>query len=96
MTEGNPVLDAIQRLAGHQAISLDEAFRVLLGYQGEPDLAPVAVRRDLCTLLKAHGYRETFVQQEGDDEGRLMWVRGPWPIDVSALEGRELETYTAF
>lgn len=96
MTGGNPVLEAIRRLAGHQAVSLDEAFRVFLGYQGDPDLAPVALRRDLCELLRAYGYRERLMQREGDDEAHLMWVRSPWPIDVQALDGRELDTFAAF
>lgn len=93
MTDDNPVLDAIRRLAGYQAISLDEAFRVLLGDDGDPDLAPVARRRDLCRLLKAHGYTERWVTVKGSGEARLMWTRGPWPIDVSALHGRQVETY---
>jgi hypothetical protein len=89
----NPVLDAIGRLAGYQAISLPEAFRVLLGDDGDPDLAPVARRRELCRLLDAHGYSERWVTLKGSGEAQLMWVRGPWPIDASALDGREVETY---
>lgn len=96
MTNGNPVLDAIRRLAGYQAIDLNEAYRVLLGGQDDLDLAPVARRNALCELLRAHGYREEFVMQDGEDEAHLMWVRGPWPIDVAALEGRELERFTKF
>lgn len=91
----NPVLDAIGRLAGYQAIGLNEAFRVLLGDDGDPDLAPVARRKNLCRLLEAHGYRERWVTLKGSAEVQLMWVRGPWPIDVSALNGREIETYHA-
>lgn len=95
MTDDNPVLDAIGRLAGYQAIGLDEAFRVLLGDDGDPDLAPVARRRDLCRILSLCGYRERWVTLRGSGEAQLMWARGPWPIDVSALEGREVETYHA-
>lgn len=91
----NPVLDAIERLAGYQAIGLNEAFRVLLGDDGDPDLAPVARRKNLCRLLEAHGYRERWVTLNGSAEAQLMWIRGPWPIDASALNGWEIETYHA-
>lgn len=95
-TPGDPegyraVVETVRRLAGHQAISLDEAFRLLLDGQGDPDLMPAHVRGVLCEALRENGYREQWVVPAASDEARLMWTRGPWPIDHGALRGAEVE-----
>lgn len=94
--ERNHVLTAIRKLGGYQAISLDEAFRLLLNGRGDPDIMPLRARKALIEMLKGFGYREILAIEDGADVGRLMWVRDPWPIDVEVLRDRELETYTRF
>jgi hypothetical protein len=88
----NPILRAIQALAGHQATDLHLVY-TRLGGEGDPDLMPSEVRQFLCRLLQTFGYRERWVTK-GDGEAHLMWVRDPWPVDVAALSG-EVETYTS-
>lgn len=83
---GNPVLSSIRKLAGHQAISLDDAFRLLIAGRGDPDLMPTRARMGLCRILRGFGYREKFMVKSGSDEGQLMWVRNPWPIDVEVIQ----------
>lgn len=89
----NSILFAIKRLAGYQAIGLDEAFRLLLGGRGDADLMPVVSRKALCDVLRKVGYREIFVIKEGCDDAQLMWVRHPWPTDIEALQGRKIEKF---
>ena len=91
------VVEATRKLAGRQAISLNEAFRVLIDGEGDPDLMPVHVREGLCEVLRDFGYAERLTAPEGGGDGRLMWVRGPWPIDHGALSrAREVETLRPF
>lgn len=49
------VFDTIRRLAGWQAIDLDDAFRLLLDGSGDPDLMPLEVRKFLCEALRFYG-----------------------------------------
>lgn len=83
---GNPVLSSIRKLAGQQAISLYDAFELLIEGRGDPDLMPTRARKGLCAVLRGFGYREKFMVKAGSDEGQLMWVRDPWPIDVEMIE----------
>ncbi len=85
------ILNAIGKLAGYQAISIDEAFRLLVQGEGDPDLMPVRARRGLCHILSGFGYRERFVVPHGGDEGRLMWLRAAWPIDYDVRSRRNVE-----
>ena len=90
------VIETVRKLAGYQALSLDEAFRLLLEGEGDPDLMPAKVRQLLCDVLREQGYEEKWLIGEGDDEGRLMWSRGPWPIDHGALRSANVETFRKF
>ncbi|MBJ7437603.1 MAG: hypothetical protein JHD35_01075 [Sphingopyxis sp.] len=92
----NPVLSSIRKLAGYQAISLNEAFRLLIAGRGDPDLMPMRARKGLCSILRGFGYRETFMIKSGSDEGQLMWVRDPWPVDVDVIRCGKTETYERF
>lgn len=88
----NPILLAIEALAGHQATDLHLVY-TRLGGEGDPDLMPCEVRLFLSRLLSSLGYVERWVTS-GDGEAHLMWVRDPWRVDVAALSG-EVETYTS-
>lgn|GEM_PF-3040760 len=92
---GNPVLSSIRKLAGHQAISLYDAFELLIEGRGDPDLMPTRARKGLCAILRGFGYREKFMVKVGSDEGQLMWVRTPWPIDVEMIESGKTVTFQA-
>jgi len=92
----NPVLSSIRKLAGHQAISLYDAFALLIEGRGDPDLMPVRARKGLCSILHGFGYREKFMVKAGSDEAELMWIRDPWPIDVEIVEsGKTVIFHTA-
>lgn len=82
---------AVDLLVGRQATDVHELYRLFGG--GDPDLMPVVVRRGLCELLRSLGYRQAWVREEQDDEGRLMWVRDPWPADFAKLREGGFETY---
>lgn len=86
-------IEVVRRLAGWQAISLYDAFRVLLDGSGDPDLIPTRVRKLLRRVLLDKGYRERRVIEDWSDVSSRMWVRDPWPIDQHALRDREVYTF---
>lgn len=93
---GNPVLSSIRKLAGHQAISLHDAFELLIEGWGDPDLLPTRARNGLCSILRDFGYRERLMIKAGSEEAHLMWVREPWPIDAEIIRDGKTVTFEAF
>jgi hypothetical protein len=93
MSPADAIAEAIEKLAGSQAISLDEAFRLLIEGEGDPDLMPSSTRNGLCEVLRGFGYRECFMAPVDAQEARLMWVRRLWPLDVAILSGRTVARF---
>ncbi|OYW45913.1 MAG: hypothetical protein B7Z08_04820 [Sphingomonadales bacterium 32-68-7] len=88
--EPNVAMIAMERLAGHQALGIDEFHDLLLGGPS------FGMRRDtyeaLHWLLTEFGYRLRRVRSANTGKRAYKYVRRPWPSDYPM---RKSETYYA-
>lgn len=90
------VQHAIWQLASYEAVDIHEAYE-LIGGVGDLHQLPDRAFDCMCDLLETLGYRGRWIAKVGEEEGRFMWVRGPWPIDFWGPRAScEKEAYVAF
>jgi hypothetical protein len=73
---------AVRNLFRRQAVTLEQAWGVLLRREGGPDAMPADARDPTRELLAEFGYVEHLVTPVGERVSRLVWIRPDWLVEA--------------
>lgn len=69
---------AVRNLFRRQALTIEQAWALLLQAEDGPSVMPEEERKPTRGLLMEFGYREFQVTPVGGDEASLLWIRPDW------------------
>lgn len=73
---------AVRNLFMRQALTLEQAWGILLQREGDPDAMPAEARGPTRELLLEFGYAEHLVTPIGGREHRRLWIRPDWGVET--------------
>jgi len=69
---------AVRNLFRRQALTLEQAWGILLRREGGPETMPADARGPTRELLTEFGYAEHLVTPVGGRDHRAVWIRPDW------------------
>lgn len=73
---------AVRNLFMRQALTLEQAWGILLQREGGPDAMPTDAREPTAELLREFGYAEYWVTPVAGREHRRLWIRPDWTVET--------------
>lgn len=73
---------AVRNLFRRQAVTLAQAWGILLQREGGPDEMPADAHGPTRELLGEYGYVEHLVTPVGGSDSRTLWIREDWPVET--------------
>jgi hypothetical protein len=73
---------AVRNLFRRQAVTVEQAWTILLQREGGPEAIPDDARGPTRELLAEFGYVEHLVEPVGGGERGALWIRPDWLVET--------------